>query len=125
MRARIRILFQRILFQVSSWGEVTAIAPGHAVVTVQAGTGRATVAVEVREGGRRRQSDLEYDAEHSGNCNDPEINGSNQSTDDIIESEQFVGDEETTPSRPAMHIQKRPQAATSKLRKTGQPLTLL
>lgn len=62
---------------VTSWGEVNAIVPGHTVVTVQAGTGRATVAVEVREGARRRQSDLEFDLEHSGDCSDPFANGSN------------------------------------------------
>src|SRR5262245_43373581 len=57
---------------VSSWGEVSAVAPGHTLVRVQAGSGRATVAVEVREGHRRRQSDLEFDLEHAGDCNDPE-----------------------------------------------------
>jgi len=57
---------------VTSLGEVEANAPGHTVVTVQAGTGRATVAVEVREGARPRQSDIEFDLEHSGDCNNPE-----------------------------------------------------
>jgi len=57
---------------VSSWGEVEAIAPGHTVATVQAGTGRATVAVEVRQGARPVQRDLEWDIEHSGDCGDPE-----------------------------------------------------
>jgi len=57
---------------VTSLGEVDAIAPGHTLVTVQAGSGRATVAVEVREGARPRQSDLEFDLEHAGDCNNPE-----------------------------------------------------
>jgi hypothetical protein len=62
---------------VSSWGEVSAIAPGHTQVTVSAGTTKADVNVEVRAGVRvrlsdRRQGDLDWDAEHGHNCDDPE-----------------------------------------------------
>jgi Bacterial Ig-like domain (group 2) len=45
------------LATVSSWGEVSAIAPGHTQVTVQAGTTKAHVNVEVRAGVRPRPSD--------------------------------------------------------------------
>jgi len=55
---------------------VEAFAAGHAVVTVQAGTGRASVAVEVREGARPVQRDLEWDLEHAGDCTEPESVGS-------------------------------------------------
>jgi RHS repeat-associated protein len=62
---------------VSSWGEVSAIAPGHTQVTVNAGTTKAQVNVEVRAGVRprlsdRRQGDLDWDAEHGRDCDDPE-----------------------------------------------------
>lgn len=62
---------------VSSWGEVSAIAPGHTQVTVQAGTSKAHVNVEVRPGVRprltdRRQGDLDWEGEHGHDCDDPE-----------------------------------------------------
>ena len=57
---------------VSSWGEVEAVAPGHTIVSVQAGTARANVAVEVRAGTRPVQSDLEWDLEHGRDCDEPE-----------------------------------------------------
>lgn len=62
---------------VSSWGEVSAIAPGHTQVTVDAGTTKAHVDVEVRAGLRprptdRRQADLDWDGEHGHDCDDPE-----------------------------------------------------
>ena len=65
------------LASVSSWGEVSAIAAGHTQVTVSAGTAKAKVEVEVRAGARpaltdRRQADLDWDAEHSHDCDDAE-----------------------------------------------------
>jgi RHS repeat-associated protein len=65
------------LATVSSWGEVSAMAPGHTQVTVQAGTTKAHVNVEVRAGLRprssdRRQADLDWRTEHSHDCDDPE-----------------------------------------------------
>jgi RHS repeat-associated protein len=65
------------LATVSSWGEVSAVAPGHTQVTVQAGTTSAHVNVEVRAGMRprssdRRQADLDWKAEHAHDCDDPE-----------------------------------------------------
>ncbi|MEK6408491.1 MAG: hypothetical protein AABN34_16305 [Acidobacteriota bacterium] len=65
------------LASVSSWGEVSASAPGHTQVAVNAGTTKAHVNVEVRAGLRprlsdRRQGDLDWDAEHGHDCDDPE-----------------------------------------------------
>lgn len=57
---------------VSSYGEVTAIAQGVTVVTAQAGVARANVRVEVRPGPRPVQNDIEWDLEHRQDCGDPE-----------------------------------------------------
>ncbi|HXG65220.1 MAG TPA: hypothetical protein VNO70_08935, partial [Blastocatellia bacterium] len=58
--------------EVSSLGDVLALAPGQALVTVRVGRARATVAVEVRPGVRPAQTDEEYDAEHAGDCAEPQ-----------------------------------------------------
>jgi RHS repeat-associated protein len=55
---------------VSSWGEVTAMAPGQASLTVSAGTAHANVSVEVLDGVRPRISDAEWDAEHGKDGDD-------------------------------------------------------
>jgi RHS repeat-associated protein len=57
---------------VTSWGEVNAIAPGKAHVWVQVGHTRTKVSVDVREGARPVQSDAEYDIEHALDCEEPE-----------------------------------------------------
>ena len=50
---------------VTSAGEVTAIAAGRAMLTVQTGVKRAQAMVEVREGVRPVLSDTESDQEHA------------------------------------------------------------
>ena len=77
---------------VSSWGEVSAVSPGNSTVTVQAGTGLATVAVEVRNGVRPKQTDLQWDLEHSNDCDEPE---SSQLNDPTRRSTESVSIEET------------------------------
>lgn len=62
---------------VSSWGEVSAIAPGHTQVTVRAGSAHANVSVEVREGARPKLNDSEWEPEHSNDCDDPEADEAN------------------------------------------------
>ncbi len=108
---------------VTSWGEVSAIAPGHTTVTVQAGTARATVAVEVRDGARAKQKDLEWDIEHGNDCSDPEAASSGEpqaaaSDDEDTSSTQsnLAFEKNLTPEtlrtlvRPAM-LRSQPQAA--------------
>jgi hypothetical protein len=80
---------------VSSWGEVSAIAPGHAIVTAQAGTGRATVSVEVRAGGRPRQTDLEFNIEHAGDCDDPVSSSIDRPSDRLADNEDNSAQEGT------------------------------
>lgn len=53
---------------VTSSGEVIALAPGHAKITVQAGTASAHVNVNVKEGVRPPQTDEESDRENAGGC---------------------------------------------------------
>jgi RHS repeat-associated protein len=53
---------------VSSWGEVSAVAPGLTVVTAQAGTGLTTVSVKVLQGTRPHQTDADWDLEHAADC---------------------------------------------------------
>ncbi|HJQ24610.1 MAG TPA: Ig-like domain-containing protein, partial [Blastocatellia bacterium] len=69
--------------KVSSWGEVTARAPGQAIVTVSVGTARASVSVDVQAGVRPRQTDAEWDSEHAGDCDDPEAAELQDSRDDL------------------------------------------
>src|SRR5262249_18497629 len=57
---------------VSPDGDVKAVSMGHATLLVQSGTAKAQVAVEVRAGSRRRQSDTEWDEEHANDCDQPE-----------------------------------------------------
>jgi hypothetical protein len=57
---------------ISPVGEVSALSPGLTTITVQAGSARAKVAVEVREGFRIPQTDEQWDAEHANDCQDPE-----------------------------------------------------
>lgn len=62
---------------VSSWGEVTALAPGQASITVHAGIAQANVAVAVQEGTHHPQSDAEYDFEYLNDCTalaSPQVN---------------------------------------------------
>jgi RHS repeat-associated protein len=63
--------------QITSWGEVSAIASGVTAVTVRAGVKRANVLVEVREGVRPRQSDEQWDADHANDCTNPEATALN------------------------------------------------
>lgn len=64
--------------QVSSWGEVLAVASGRTVVTVQAGAKRAVVTVEVLEGARPRLTDEQWDSQHANDCDDPEATALNR-----------------------------------------------
>ncbi len=57
---------------VASYGEVEAKSPGSAVITVQIGTKRANVSVDVESGVRPRISDSEWATRHSHDCDDPE-----------------------------------------------------
>jgi RHS repeat-associated protein len=58
--------------EVTSYGEVTAISPGKTRVTARAGSARASVLIEVKEGARPVESDFEYDQKHMNDCEDPE-----------------------------------------------------
>lgn len=60
---------------VASCGTVEAMSPGQAVITVQIGTKRASVIVEVEDGARSRTSEAEWDQEHAHDCDDPESLG--------------------------------------------------
>ena len=57
---------------VTSWGEVDAVAQGHATVTLQIGAARATVSVDVQAGHRPRQADSAWDSVHGHDCDSPE-----------------------------------------------------
>ncbi len=58
--------------EVTSYGEVTAISPGKTKITARAGSARASVLVEVKEGARPVESDFEYDPKHANDCEEPE-----------------------------------------------------
>lgn len=58
--------------RVSSIGEIIAVKPGRTIVSVCAGTARAGVLVDVREGFRPILSDAEYDRQHENDCDDPD-----------------------------------------------------
>jgi YD repeat-containing protein len=58
--------------EVASDGTVLAVGEGRCLITVSAGRKRARVLVEVRKGERRLITNTQWDAEHSGDCNDPE-----------------------------------------------------
>jgi RHS repeat-associated protein len=102
---------------VTSLGEVEAIAPGHTLVTVQAGTGRATVAVEVREGARRRQSDLEFDLEHAGDCNNPEAISENGAQADFPENYSAPNDQSSVAENSSIDSLSSTQPTISKPQK--------
>jgi Bacterial Ig-like domain (group 2). len=53
-------------------GEVEAIAPGRARITVEAGTAQAHVDVEVRAGNRPKLTDEAWEMEHANDCDGPE-----------------------------------------------------
>jgi hypothetical protein len=81
-------------------GEVTANAPGQAIVTAEAGVARANVAVEVRAGHRPRLSDLAWDVEHANDCDSPEasqVTGSQSEIADESDHRAAAGDAEITP----------------------------
>jgi len=80
-----------VVATVSPWGEVSAIAPGLAAVTVQAGSVQATVTVEVRPGARLKESDAVWDLEHSGDCLTPETSQLNQTRPELAYRTHEVG----------------------------------
>lgn len=82
---------------VSSWGEVSALGPGNAILRARAGTAQATVSVEVHEGGRPRQSDLEYDLEHARDCDEPEAAQLEQPQQELAEFDAAAASEENHP----------------------------
>ncbi|HSE37034.1 MAG TPA: Ig-like domain-containing protein, partial [Blastocatellia bacterium] len=67
---------------VTSAGEVTTVAAGRAMLTVQAGEKRAQAMVEVRAGARPVLSDTEADREHGSDCDDPESTALNEEESD-------------------------------------------
>lgn len=56
---------------VMSTGEVTAISPGTATLTVTIGHSVTIVTVQVLAGVRSKQTDAEWDAEHQDDCSNP------------------------------------------------------
>lgn len=56
--------------EITSWGEINAIAPGVASVRVQAGPVHADVRVEVLDGARIPMSDQEWEARYGLACSD-------------------------------------------------------
>jgi hypothetical protein len=87
------------------------------LVTVQAGTGRATVAVEVREGARRRQSDLEFDLEHAGDCNNPEAISENGAQADFPENYSAPNDQSSVAENSSIDSLSSTQPTISKPQK--------
>lgn len=116
------------LATVSSWGEASAVGPGHTLVVVTAGTAKASVGVEVRAGKRpsladRKEADLEFDAEHSHDCDDPEAA-------QLITPESNVAAESHSAENPSSsalvaHADMRSTATSESRAMTRQPLKQL
>jgi len=114
------------LASVSSWGEVSAIAPGQTLIGVSAGIAKATVAVDVREGNRlsladRREADLEFDAEHSHDCDDPEAAQLTTPESNVAIDYHFVATPPSSPAVPRVYI----GTPAENRGKTTQPLKVL
>jgi hypothetical protein len=60
---------------VTSSGEVDAIAPGNARISLQIGKVNVIVSVEVRSGARIKQTDADWDKQHGHDCDSPESIG--------------------------------------------------
>src|SRR5262249_39784969 len=57
---------------ITSYGEVSAKSAGHTLVTLQVGSKRANVVVQVELGPRPRITDQEWDRLHAQDCDNPE-----------------------------------------------------
>lgn len=97
---------------VTSWGEVEAVRPGLANITVQSGGASTTVSFTVRDGERRAVTDDEWDQDHPTRCavttDDAEKLRSIDSSDDADAPDAAIpGNETGSPNLRAMEYAKQ------------------
>jgi RHS repeat-associated protein len=85
--------------EVASNGTVTALASGHCLVTARVANKQDKVRVEVREGQRPSLTSEQWDAEHAGDCVNPEESPNETLTDlSVNGGEQITTQGAVTPS---------------------------